>query len=95
MEKSAAPAAPAAEAQQRAGTGMGQRRSNPVQEVRFRYDRGMYEVRDALIVYYDFPEEGRRPRPFVSGGYAPEQPGGGRPRPDVPPRWPDDPLAHR
>ncbi|HEY5999904.1 MAG TPA: hypothetical protein VI078_11485 [bacterium] len=95
MERSAAPSAPAAEAQQRAGTGMGQRRSNPVQEVRFRYDRGMYEVRDAVIVYYDFPEERPRPRPFDGGGYAPEQPGGGWRPPYVPPRRPDEQMQDR
>ena len=64
---------------------MGRRRSNPVQEVRFPYDRGMYEVRDAVIVFYDFPEEGRHPRPFEDGGYAPEQPGGGWRPPYYPP----------
>lgn len=87
-EKSAAPAAPAGEAQQRAGTGMGRRESNPVREVRFSYDRGMYEVRDALVVYYDFADEERRPRPFQSGAYAPEQPSASW-RPHSPPPLPE------
>jgi hypothetical protein len=66
--------APPGEAQQRAGTGMGRRRGNPVREVRFPYDRGMYEVRDAVLVYYDFPDKEPRPRPFEGGEFAPEQP---------------------
>ena len=78
--------APAGEAQQRAGTGMGRHRSNPVREVRFSFDRGMYEVADALIVYYDFADEEPRPRPFESSGFAPEQPSGHW-RPPHPPPW--------
>lgn len=68
-------AAPQAAAEQRAGTGMGRRRSNPVREVDFRYDRGMYEVRDAVIIAYDF-DEAPTPQPF-EGGYAPEAPDDG------------------
>ena len=59
--------------EQRAGTGMGERESNPVHEVRFSYDRGMYRAKDAVIITYDFAEERRhRPRPFEEPGYAPE-----------------------
>ncbi|HWR97659.1 MAG TPA: hypothetical protein VN317_04490 [Candidatus Methanoperedens sp.] len=84
--------APAGEMQQRAGTGMGQRQSNPVREVSFSYDRGMYEVREAVIIYYDFPEEGRPPRAFDDDGFAPEPPRGGwRPPYFPPPRRPDWP----
>ncbi len=80
-------------AEQRAGTGMGRHQSNPVREVRFRYDRGMYEVRDALIVYYDFDDEEPRPRPFDDDGrYAPEPPGPPQP-PGWRPAWP--PLRRR
>ena len=79
---SRAPMAPGArggaqkDEEQRAGTGMGERQSNPVRQVRFEYDRGMYRATEAVIVFYDFPEEPRRgPRPFEDrGGYAPEAP---------------------
>jgi hypothetical protein len=86
------PKAPAGEAQQRAGTGMGRRRSNPVREVEFAFDRGMYEVRDAVIIYYDFPDERQHPRPFEEGRFAPEQPGGRWRPPYYPPPpqdWPE------
>lgn len=66
--------------EQRAGTGMGERESNPVRQVRFDYDRGMYSAREAVIIAYDFAEERRRgPQPFDDGSYAPE-PGEGRGR---------------
>lgn len=72
------------EEEQRAGTGMGERQSNPVHQVRFDYDRGMYHAAEAVIIAYDFAEERRRrPRPFEDQGYAPETPdssGGGRVR---------------
>lgn len=58
--------------EQRAGTGMGSRQSNPVHEVRFDYDRGMYRTRDAVVISYDFPEERHRPQPFQDRGFAPE-----------------------
>jgi hypothetical protein len=82
--------APAGEAQQRAGTGMGQRESNPVREVRFTYDRGMYDVKDALIIYYDFADTEPKPRPFEDGGFAPEPPVSWRPThyPPPTPEWP-------
>jgi hypothetical protein len=67
--------------EQRAGTGMGERQSNPVRQVRFDYDRGMYRAAEAVIVAYDFAEErGRRPRPFEDPGYAPEAPDSSRRR---------------
>jgi hypothetical protein len=76
---SAARNAAPAEEEQRAGTGMGQRESNPVRQVRFDYDRGMYRAAEAVVITYDFPEEPRhRPRPFEDRGYAPEQPGPAR-----------------
>ena len=81
--------APAGEAQQRAGTGMGRHESNPVREVRFPCDRGMYEVRDALVVAYDFPDEERRPRAFEEDdAYAPEPPRGRWRPPYFPERLP-------
>jgi hypothetical protein len=59
--------------EQQAGTGMGERESNPVQQVRFDYDRGMYRANQAVVITYDFPEERRpRPEPFEERGYAPE-----------------------
>jgi hypothetical protein len=74
-----APASPAPESgtarleEQKAGTGMGERESNPVREVRFRYDRGMYRAKDAVVITYDFVEERRRrPRPFEDRDFAPE-----------------------
>ena len=85
----AKPGAGADEAKQSAGTGMGKHESNPVREVRFPYDRGMYEVRDALIVSYDFPDEERRPRAFEEDdGYAPEPPRGRWRPPYFPERLP-------
>ena len=63
------------EEEQRAGTGMGDRESNPIRQVRFDYDQGMYHTSEAVIIAYDFPEERRRrPRPFEDRGYAPEAP---------------------
>lgn len=67
--------------EQRAGTGMGERQSNPVRQVRFNYDRGMYRASEVVVITYDFPEERRRrPRPFEDRGYAPEAPGTTAPR---------------
>lgn len=67
-----APVAPREE--QRAGTGMGERESHPVRDVRFDFDRGMYRPGEAVVIAYDFLEERRRqPQPFEERrGYAPE-----------------------
>jgi len=58
---------------EKAGTGMGERESHPTVQVRFHYDRGMYKVDQALVVYYDF-EKKHEPNPFPELGYAPEMP---------------------
>jgi hypothetical protein len=74
----AAPAEPEAapKAKQEAGTGMGERRTNPTVDVAFHYDSGMYRPEQALVVYYDFPEPVRSPNPFPGTAYAPELPSG-------------------
>ncbi|HPR63928.1 MAG TPA: hypothetical protein PK014_06870 [Thermoanaerobaculia bacterium] len=62
------------EKRQKAGTGMGERETHPVRQVRFDYDTGMYQIGQAVILFYDFPD--RRPpypRPF-EGSWAPEMP---------------------
>jgi hypothetical protein len=69
--QAAAPAAPVP--QQQAGTGMGQSESHPTYQVAFNYDRGMYSVDQALLIYYDFARA-PRPNPFPALGYAPEMP---------------------
>lgn len=37
-----------------AGTGMGEKEYNPVENVKFSYDTGMYRSREAVKIYYDF-----------------------------------------
>jgi hypothetical protein len=59
---------------QQAGTGMGERESNPIEMVRFDYDTGMYKAKDALIIYYDFAKAEPQPQPFLGMDFAPEQP---------------------
>jgi hypothetical protein len=71
MSKSTGAPAPAAAAKPQAGTGMGERESNPVDRVQFNYDTGMYRATQAVIIYYDFPERRRQPQPF-DDGYAPQ-----------------------
>jgi hypothetical protein len=59
--------------QQQAGTGMGERESNPTVQVAFDYDAGMYSVDQALVIYYDFAKV-PGPNPFPALGFAPETP---------------------
>jgi hypothetical protein len=59
------------EKKQEAGTGMGEREVHPVIDVAFNYDSGMYSVKDAVVIYYDFAQE---PNPFPALSYAPEMP---------------------
>lgn len=61
------------EAQQQAGTGMGERESHPTYEVSFNYDAGMYSLSQALVIYYDFAKISS-PNPFPGVQYAPEMP---------------------
>jgi hypothetical protein len=50
----------------------------------------MYDVKDALIIYYDFADTEPKPRPFEDGGFAPEPPVSWRPThyPPPAPEWP-------
>jgi hypothetical protein len=57
----------------KAGTGMGERESHPTQTVEFEYDRGMYRLSQAIVIYYDFAEVSA-PNPFPALSYAPEMP---------------------
>ncbi len=61
------------EKEMKAGTGMGERESNPVQQVYFNYNAGMYKPNQAVIIYYDFAQEPTPPQPFLSMNFAPEQ----------------------
>lgn len=63
----------AAPEQQLAGTGMGERESNPTQMVQFDYDQGMYRLSQAIVIYYDFAET-PTPNPFPAISFAPEMP---------------------
>ncbi len=79
MDKENAPCmkekALAGEAEERAGTGMGERESNPVESIRFEYNTGMYKVKDTLIIFYDFAKVRPKPQPFLEErDFAPEQP---------------------
>lgn len=56
----------------KAGTGMGERESNPVEQVYFNYNTGMYKPHQAVIIYYDFAKEPNPPQPFLSMNFAPE-----------------------
>ena len=58
---------------QEAGTGMGERESNPIQLVQFDYDTGMYRLSQAVVIYYDFAET-PAPNPFPALSFAPEMP---------------------
>ncbi len=55
-----------------AGTGMGEKKPHPVVTVQFDYDTGMYNPKNALVIYYDFGPP-RPPQPFLDKGFAPEQ----------------------
>lgn len=57
---------------QEAGTGMGERESNPTTQVEFHYDAGMYRVSQAVLIYYDFAAPEPMPNPYPSLSYAPE-----------------------
>jgi hypothetical protein len=59
--------------EQQAGTGMGERESNPTQLVAFDFDTGMYRLSQAIVLYYDFAEV-PTPNPFPALSYAPEMP---------------------
>lgn len=61
------------EAQEQAGTGMGERQSNPTYQVDFSYNTGMYSLSQALVIYYGF-EPVNVPNPFPDTSFAPEQP---------------------
>jgi hypothetical protein len=61
-------------AAQLAGTGMGERESNPTTLVDFSYDTGMYQVAQAIVIYYDFVNPEPLPNPFPAVSYAPEMP---------------------
>ncbi len=63
----------APESQPQAGTGMGERESNPTIQVAFDFDRGMYSPSQAVIIYYDFTKA-RSPNPFPAERYSPEMP---------------------
>jgi hypothetical protein len=58
--------------QEKAGTGMGEKESNPTTTVEFNYDRGMYRLAQALVVYYDFAPVEPQPNAFPAVSYAPE-----------------------
>ena len=66
----------------RAGTGMGERDSHPIESVDFTYDMGMYREQDMLTLYYDFgyqepiyrhPYPKYQEKPFEEN-FAPEKP---------------------
>jgi len=54
-----------AEAESRAGTGMGREQQNRVTQVQFDATAGMFSVRDVLKVFYEFAQEPTEPQPFV------------------------------
>jgi len=56
-----------------AGTGMGERESNPTISVHFDYDTGMYRLSEALVIYYDFADLST-PNPFPALSFAPDMP---------------------
>lgn len=66
--------APAAAESQQAGTGMGSREHHPTTMVDFRYDAGMYQASQAVLIYYDFASPKLLPDPFPALSYAPEMP---------------------
>jgi hypothetical protein len=56
----------------KAGTGMGERESNPIEQVYFNYNTGMYKPHQAVIIYYDFAKAPTPPQPFLSMNFTPE-----------------------
>jgi hypothetical protein len=72
MSKSAEPE------EEKAGTGMGSREGNSVVDVEFHYDTGMYNVKDVLVIYYEFAHKNQKPSPFYDendkGKFSPEMP---------------------
>ena len=60
-------------AKEKAGTGMGEREMHAVHAVEFTADAGMFEPKDALVLYYGF-DEPTRPNPFPALSFAPEMP---------------------
>ncbi len=58
-------------AEEKAGTGMGERESHPTTMVDFHYDAGMYNLSQAVVIYYDF-EKIVTPHPFPNTNFAPE-----------------------
>lgn len=56
---------------EQAGTGMGERESNPTIQVAFNYDAGMYSPDQAVVIYYDFAQV-PSPNPFPAQEFAPE-----------------------
>jgi len=52
---------------------MGERESHPTQMVELNVDSGMYRVKQAIVIYYDFAEV-PTPNPFPEISYAPEMP---------------------
>ncbi len=58
---------------EQAGTGMGERESNPTIQVAFTYDTGMYQPSQAVVIFYGFVER-PIPNPFPAVSYAPEMP---------------------
>ncbi len=61
----------AEEPQEQAGTGMGERESNPTTQVEFNYNTGMYSLAQAVVIYYDFAKVSN-PNPFPDMSFAPE-----------------------
>jgi hypothetical protein len=59
------------EPKEQAGTGMGERQSNPTYQVEFNYNTGMYSLSQAVVIYYDFVKVST-PNPFPGDGFAPE-----------------------
>lgn len=59
----------------KAGTGMGKRETNNVVDVDFRYDSGMYYLRDVVTLYYEFANGRVRKRiPSDQDRFTPEMP---------------------
>jgi hypothetical protein len=59
----------------RAGTGMGNKETNNVIDVEYKYDTGMYHNADVLTIYYEFASLPPRPMPFIDSdrdNFAPE-----------------------
>jgi hypothetical protein len=59
--------------EEQAGTGMGEKESHPTYEVAFDYNTGMYDISQAVVIYYDFAKV-QTPNPFPDMSYAPQMP---------------------